>query len=497
MTEKKKYNRRKGRECTVTVKQGRLLLSAAAGELFGSWADLYESGSVMALVPALEGDLHLLSNSSRSTRKDISCQSLYSYLREKYSLNEGQKLTAWVDVPSGALLFGIPDNAVKQFGVGFGQLHIPIERNEKCSVFQNHGALCLSRAAARRLPDRVNVYEHGGVLCIAGSKRGSLELVSQDHSAKAIFSDELMQYVREKYDWKNGALPARILDGRVYFSTELPGAEQDFRSFRPLDVRATQANRVSLLKSGVVRLSASIATCLGDSVALYESPDGHILALAPDSGDGTLHLGRRQGKGGAVVASSALSKQIQQVFGCGAPARFFAHVNAGTVFFSDKPFIADGLNLSRFRKSRIRTRYSPRIRLADKEIYIGKSLHRYLQGRFSVYVLGGGIALLEEPAGVYQIKKSIVKDQDLVRFLRDWGRGREYLFARPLEHGLLLVRSEAEALSTRALVGSYPESIGALPRDWQSMESGRYDMDGPAARNNNTIDPVRSTVPGV
>ncbi len=472
MTEQGKYRRRKGRECTITVKMGKLLLSAAAGESFGCWADLYEAGPVMALVPVAEGDLHLISNSSRSARKDISCQSLYSYLREKYALEDRGKLAAWLD-SAGVLLFGLADaqGAGRSFDERFQKCAIPIEQNERCSVFRNHGAMYISRAAAARLPKRVSAYVRGGVLCLSPDPKGRLILTDQPHSAKAIFSRSLIAYLGEKFGQDWNSLPARLCGGRLYFSADLPEAEQDFEAFRRLDLHMTPAAWITLMKNGTVRLSAAASNYLHcNYVAFYEC--GTICALAPDDDGRGLLLNRRQGVGGAVIGARALYTRIAQLLACEPGDRLNTVLQDDVVYFSSHP-LPGRLELTSFARTPIRAYYSSRVSLLDNGLSFGRSTRDYLPDRFSAYIIGGTVTLLIEPDGDYRInRKGCVLSQPLAQFLKGWaGPGRDYLYAAPVKNGVALLRGPEDEDRIGAEYET-PAPLSMFLRDWGCLHDG-------------------------
>lgn len=341
------------RECSVTLKYPRLLLSSEAGEGLLGRINAYERGGVLALVAEEDGDLNPICNSRRSTRKDICCHSLCAYLMDKFSLPQGGKLTAWKD-ESGKLLFGRPENQAEAqvgFDASFHRLSIPIEQFETCSLFFNHGVVLVSRAGAKRLGARVTLYEHGGVLCLADDPAGTLEVQARSHSEKGIPSPQLVEYLRGKFPNAYGRLPARVYQGRVYFSETPPPITPDFSRFTPLPLTMERPEDcVYLMKSGELQVASGLIGLFPSGrLALYER--GDVLALAPAPPGQGFHIARRQGVRLGKITSRPLGRYLASRFCCGNPCRFVTCRTEEAVFFSNRALESEDLVFGQFHLS--------------------------------------------------------------------------------------------------------------------------------------------------
>lgn len=432
----------KGRDNSITFKKGKLLLSAAAGGQLPAWVDVYEYGSLMALVSAPEGALHVINNSSRCTRKDISCQSLYGYLMDKYNMSEGGRLSAWYD-GEGCLLFGRPettDEIQRGFHAGFQKVTLPIKQFEMCTVFIDHGVLMVSSVAAKYLPKRVSLYERGAVLCLAQDPEGELESQGYSHGARGIASRELTQYVREKFHSQTIRLVGRICQDQFYFSEKLPEKDQDFTQFqfRPCAMSGPQI-WVTMMRNGALHISALASRGLMDWCDVREY--GDVLAIVPDDLGKHILLSRKQNQSGTTICKKALCRNIQKKFSCPEGMRFDTRICGGAVCFSNRP-LPEELDMTRFTHSMVEEHMLQFASVSPQNIYLCRRVKGALKGTFSVGRYQNVFAFLEDPAGQFHVdvKTQMIVSTTLSGYLqRELGiTGRNRLIARPFRGGVLL-----------------------------------------------------------
>lgn len=433
---------KKGRDNSITFKKGKLLLSAAAGGQLPAWVDVYEYGSLMALVSVPEGALHVIKNSSRCTRKDISCLSLYGYLMDKYGLSEGGRLSAWYD-GEGRLLFGYPETAdeiQRGFHEGFQKVTLPIKQFEACTAFIDHGVLMVSSVAAKYLPERVSLYERGAVLCLAQDSDGELETQGYPHGARGVASRELAQYVRKKFHSETIRLAGRICQDRFYFSKELPEKEQDFSQFqfRPCAMSGPQI-WVTMMKNGALRISALASRGLMDWCDVREC--GDVLAIVPDDLGRHILLSRKQNQGGITICKKALCQKIQKKFSCPEGMRFDTRLCGGAVCFSDRP-LPEELDMTGFTRSMVEEHMLQFASVSPQNIYLCRRVKDALKGAFSVGRYQNIFAFIEDPAGQFCVdgKTQMIVSTTLSRYLQqELGMtGRNRLIVRPFRGGVLL-----------------------------------------------------------
>lgn len=442
------------RECSIQFKRKKMFLSASAGANLASQVDIYQSGNVMALVNASEGALHPIRNSTRSTRKDISCQSLYDYLMDQFQIREDGKLSAWYD-RQGILLFGIPeDNRERElmFDGRFQKLEMPIERFESCTVSIDHGVLMFSRAAAERLSGRINFYEFGDVLCVESHPEGALTVEMRPHSSKGIASTELVDYIRRKFGIQNGRLMARICDGRVYFSNSLPPKDPEFSRFNLMNFSMTALPiMAALMKNGVFRISLLAAQGLTDWVEIQEWQD--VVAVVPNDLSRSFHLNRSKGKPGATISSEILRRWIKAKFGCNDGVRFSTKLCGNAVCFSTRNLEHEALDLAQFSLRRFEENTQCFVSLSCTELYLSRGLGDCLKGRFDVQRVGETFALVANERGAFAgiNRQRIIANRHLAEHLqREFGvTDRVRLFTQITESGIILSKRAPEGITTR------------------------------------------------
>lgn len=488
------------RECSVLFKKQKLFLSARAGEKLDSQVDIYEHGSVMALVNNPEGALHPIKNSSRSTRKDISCQSLYSYLIDKFHIAEGEKLPAWYD-EGGMLLFGKQQSgqwADCAFHSAFRRLELPVEQFENCTVFMDHGVLVVSRSAIGRLLDRVTVYEKENVLCLGGDPNGALTVGKHQNATNGIASEKLVAYIRKKFAMKSGRLPARICENRIYFSDELPAKDQDFTQFKPLMFSGTGSPIwVTLMKNGVLRISALAAENLTDWVDVKEW--GNVVALIPSGEGHHVMLNRRQQRRGAIISSETLRRRLKEKFGCEDGVRFYAKFCGKALCFSVQPLEDIPLELSSFNRDLMDESTRQFISLTSNGLYFSSELGECPQGRFDFCRYGNLFALIDNANGALFAANNqrVIASGHLAKYLqRELGVTKSIrLFACRISGSIVFSKIAIDAVKLPNL-GLFQrvttEETAAMPLDSKSVGPA-YMVRGkaPQVRRSTRIVPVR------
>lgn len=409
----------------------------------------------MALLPDPEGQLHLIRNNRKNTRKDVSCRSLYMYLMEKYHLSEGEHLSAWHD-ENGALLFGWTPAEVEAGGFhpGFRRVSIPIEDFTYCSLQLSGGVLVLNQAAARCLGPRVAAYVNGAFFCLVPDPNGALEVKLHPNGGGSIASTQLAMCLRQRLGGQVSRIYARICESKVYFSNNMPDKRQNFNAYMPIQVESGSAGGwVTLTDSAGLRFSAGLADSLGSYVNLYER--GDVMAFVGEEEEGQFHIERRVGCRTARISSVQLPQYLSRRYQCQLGYSFFAAARGKVVFFSDHLMSEGELTRSGMRNSGICAGGKLFATLTPpRKLYLSKLAAVALGGRFSAYYSKDAVLLRSDPGGRFHkdLEGGGIHATDLIQFLdrKLPGRSGRKLCAAIIVDGVILSAEPMEPAEIEA-----------------------------------------------
>lgn len=301
----------------VRLKEKTIYLSSGAGQAMGSRIDLYEKGDVVALVRNERGAYHLSDKSENCKGKVLCSREISSYLKEKFNVDNGASLTAWIPPEGdGSTIFfskNISQDAAQDgFDDAFCRIDLEYRKRFGEWVYVEDNCISFTKGLREALGARVGLHGDERVAALVNDPAGRYQLeIRKGRKQRAVYASELAAYLKGRFgnSARGTLLHARKAAFGILFADSEDALELPATYIPPaLDLGGPKDLFVNVSINKGVYISARAAQLLGGSCSLYRS--GDFLALA---GEGELKISR--GVYSNIVFSKALHDMLKTRYG--------------------------------------------------------------------------------------------------------------------------------------------------------------------------------------